>query len=81
MHNYGFVDLENEELYVFSGEPMARNAEHFLQVCKDDKRLVWYAKGGGGEPTRKGGKRMGQKRFKSSDAALSNTLQSKFGST
>jgi hypothetical protein len=33
------------------------------------KRLVQYAKGGGGVPAKNSGERMGEKRFKSSNAA------------
>jgi hypothetical protein len=33
------------------------------------KRLVQYTKGGGGVPAKNSGERMGEKRFKSSNAA------------
>jgi hypothetical protein len=32
--------MKNEKMFVFSGESMVGDARHFLQVCKNDKKVA-----------------------------------------
>jgi hypothetical protein len=55
---------------VFSGEPMAWDAGHFLQVCKADKKVVHNSIRRGGKSTGKIGEGMRKKRCIAAAAPL-----------
>jgi hypothetical protein len=55
---------------MFSGKAMARDAGHFLKMCKDAEKVVYHQENRGGQPAGGCGRGMGNKRSKTTKAAL-----------
>jgi hypothetical protein len=60
---------------MFSGEAMARDAGHFLQVCKYAEKVVYHPENRGGQPAGGCCRGMGKKRSKTTNAIRLQVLQ------